>query len=196
MTKKITFPKYMDFPEYAAEAVKMENLKKSLEKLTKKKAEMSRVNAEHDAAIRLRGESLDTLIESGGFDELEINTFKSDDFAKLNNQIYMLEQAIQKHQVTLDKTKNIVNPKLLKDVKPVYAALVKKITKAYADIAALHQEEADIINALNDESIKFWGVMPQIHTSNIGTMSNDYAWIHFFLKEAEQQGYIKAKDYL
>lgn len=193
---KVTFPKYLDFPEYAKEAVKMETLKKNLQKLTEKKAEMSRVNSEHSSAVRLRGENIDSLIESGSFEEVETSTFNADDFALLNGQIAMLEQAIQKHQTTLDKMKNQVNPKLLKDVRAKYEALVKKITQAYIDIAGLHAEENEIINALEAEDIRYWGVMPRIHTSNIGYLSNKYAWIHFFLKEAEQQGYLKAKDYL
>lgn len=192
-----TFPSYMDFPEYAKEAAKMAKLKDSLQAFTDKKTEMSRVNSEHTASVRLRSDNIENLIESGEFNENATGArFSPDDFAQINSQVHMLEQAISKHQITLDKTKNLVHPKQLKDVRAKYEALVKKITEAYSNIAQLHEEENEIIQALEAEDIKYWGVMPRIHTSNIGYLSNQYAWFHFYLREAEQQGYIKAQDYL
>ena len=197
MTTKIKVPKYEDFPEYAVEAGKMVKLKESHEILKAKRTEMSRVNSEHTAAIRLRGENIDELIEAGEFSETSTGArFDTDDFAQINSQIHMLEQAIAKHQVTLDKTKNLVHPKMLKGIRTKYGSLVKKIATAYIEIAKLHEEENDITSALDNADIRYWGVMPKLHTSNIGFPSNEYAWIHFFFREAEQQGYLKAKDYL
>jgi hypothetical protein len=197
MKAKINIPKYESFPEFQIEMDKMTKLKNSLQAFKDKKNDMSLVNSEHTASMRLRGENIESLIESGEFNETGTGAkYTADDFAQINSQVHMLEQAIEKHQVTIDKTKNLVHPKQLKDVRAKYAVLVKKITDAYSMVAELHDEENQIIQALDAEDIKYWGVMPRIHTSNIGYLSNEYAWFHFYLREAEQQGYIKAKDYL
>jgi len=86
--------------------------------------------------------------------------------------------------------------KQIVDVKPKYRKLVKKIADSYVKVAKLHEEERSIIRQLEAEDIRYWGVMPRIHTSNIGYPSNEFAFIHYFLRECECKGYLKAKDYL
>jgi len=84
----------------------------------------------------------------------------------------------------------------LKYVAVKYKDQVKKIAKLYIEIGHAHEEENNIINDLEDADIRYWDVMPRVHTSNIGYPSNEHAWIHFFFREAESQGYLKKNDYL
>ena len=95
-------------------------------------------------------------------------------------------------------TKKLTNSDetVLKDVAVKYKAQVEKIARLYAEIGQAHEEENNIINTLEDADIRYWGVMPRVHTSNIGYPSNEHAWIHFFFREAESQGYLKKGDYL
>lgn len=194
---KLKIPNYTDFEPYATEYAKMEKLQSTLQGLVAKRAEMSKCNQEVTAAAQLRGVNIDQLIEDGDFENAEISArYSPEEFAAINTKISMAERAIEKHQITLDKARNQVNPELLKDIAKRYRALVKKIAKAYVEIAELHQQENGIIKALEDQDIKYWGVMPRIHTSNIGFPSNEHAWIHFFFREVEAQGYLKKSSYL
>jgi len=95
-------------------------------------------------------------------------------------------------------TKKLTNPDetVLKDVVAKYKTQVKKIAKLYVEVAQAHEEENGIINALQDAGVRYWGVIPRVHASNIGFPSNKHAWIHFFFREAESQGYLKKNDYL
>ena len=103
--------------------------------------------------------------------------------------MHMASPAIDKHQMN-----NQLNPKVLKDAAAKYKDHVKKIAKLYVEVGRAHEKEKDIFNALEGADIRY--LVPRMRKSNIGYPSNEHAWIHFFLREAESQGYLKKSDYL